>query len=204
MKNFLIIAFVINQILAGSMQYMLGMIRCLQMVLHLPLINIVVPGNVTMIFAVIIPIAMFDVLDNESYNYSTLFKFDQQTNVSDQVQDIGYDNNSAMNNLGSIVIYIFYYIARVLVVIVLAALAHICGKGKQMVNDVSKRLFFGDLLSICIDGYLELLISGFLNLEMLNVAESKLLGDVISYYIAVLSLFLTLVLVPLIALYILL
>ena len=59
------------------MQYMLGLVRCLQMVLHLPLVNIVVPGNVTMIFAIIIPIAMFDVLDNDTYNYSTLFNFDQ-------------------------------------------------------------------------------------------------------------------------------
>ena len=73
-----------------------------------------------------------------------------------------------------------------------------------MVSKISQRLFFRDLISICLDGYIELLISGFLNLGLLNVVESKLLGDIISYYIAILSLLLTLVLVPLIALYVLL
>ena len=62
---------------------MMGMIRCLQMVLHLPLINIIVPGNVTMVFSSIVPIVLFDVLENDDYNYKTLFKFKDQTNVSD-------------------------------------------------------------------------------------------------------------------------
>ena len=64
-----------NFVLSGSYGYMVGMIRCLQMVVHIPLLNIVVPGNITMVFGFIIPIVMFDVLENDDYNYGTIFEF---------------------------------------------------------------------------------------------------------------------------------
>jgi hypothetical protein len=85
MKICLLVAFLLNQVLSGSYSYMIAMIRCLQMVLHIPLMNIVVPGNITMVFGFIIPIVMFDVLENDDYNYSTVFQFDEETNVAGQV-----------------------------------------------------------------------------------------------------------------------
>ena len=48
---------------------MLAMIRALQMVLHIPLVNVVVPGNISMVFGFIIPIVMFDMLENDTFNY---------------------------------------------------------------------------------------------------------------------------------------
>jgi hypothetical protein len=35
------------------------------MVLHLPMMRIIVPGNVSMLMSVIFPIVMFDILENE-------------------------------------------------------------------------------------------------------------------------------------------
>jgi len=55
------------------------------MVLHIPLINVVVPGNITMVFGFIIPIVMFDILENDKYNYGTLFEFGEETDVVGQV-----------------------------------------------------------------------------------------------------------------------
>ena len=42
----------------------MGMLRSLQMVLHLPVFHVIVPGNVIDYFAKIIPLAMFDVFEN--------------------------------------------------------------------------------------------------------------------------------------------
>ena len=69
LKIFLVLAFILNEILHGSVSFMIQLIRCLQIVLHLPFITEVVPGNVTMIYGVLIPIAMFDVLENDEFNY---------------------------------------------------------------------------------------------------------------------------------------
>ena len=71
LKLALFITFLINQALSSSYCYMIALIRCLQMILHIPLLNVVVPGNITMIFRFIIPIVMFDILENERYNYDT-------------------------------------------------------------------------------------------------------------------------------------
>ena len=55
----------INLVLSnlGSMEYTLTMINSLQMVVHLPIFSVVVPGNVMMFLQIILPIVMFDVLE---------------------------------------------------------------------------------------------------------------------------------------------
>lgn len=63
----LFVAMGMNLIMAGSIMYMNAMIRSLQIILHLPLFQVIVPGNVTMLFSAIIPIAMFDILEDNPY-----------------------------------------------------------------------------------------------------------------------------------------
>ena len=53
---------------------MIGMIRALQIILHLPMFRILLPGNVTMIFQIIVPVAMFDIVDEEYF--ALFFNFD--------------------------------------------------------------------------------------------------------------------------------
>lgn len=54
-----------NIFMSGSeaMEYFIGLINSLQIVLHLPILWIIMPGNVTIFFKIILPIVMFDVLD---------------------------------------------------------------------------------------------------------------------------------------------
>jgi hypothetical protein len=49
--------------LPGAMTFMIINLRTLQMILHLPLVKVIVPGNVSMFFQAMIPIAMFDIFD---------------------------------------------------------------------------------------------------------------------------------------------
>jgi hypothetical protein len=67
----LISAFVLNTFVSGSMIFFLGMIRCVQMVLHLPLLQLNCPAIITVIFELIIPVAMFDIF--ELFEESGLF-----------------------------------------------------------------------------------------------------------------------------------
>jgi hypothetical protein len=39
--------------------------------------HVVVPGNISMVFGFIIPIVMFDVLENDDYTYTTFLEFDE-------------------------------------------------------------------------------------------------------------------------------
>ena len=64
MKIMLIVTFAMNLIMSGAMVYMIAMVRSLQMILHLPLLKVILPGNVSMLFEIMIPIVMFDILDS--------------------------------------------------------------------------------------------------------------------------------------------
>jgi hypothetical protein len=53
---------------------MLFLIRTLQMILHLPMLSIPVPGNMSMFCKTVFPIVMFDVLEQiESIDASVIF-----------------------------------------------------------------------------------------------------------------------------------
>lgn len=53
--------FVANLLLSGSMNFLWGLIHCLQIVSHFPLINIMMPSNAHRLFSIIIQIATFDI-----------------------------------------------------------------------------------------------------------------------------------------------
>jgi hypothetical protein len=75
MKALLIGTFIMNFVLSGAMIYMMAMIRSLQLILHLPLMKILFPGNINMLFSIMIPIVMFDIIDS-SWSTELLFNFD--------------------------------------------------------------------------------------------------------------------------------
>ena len=59
------------------MQYMMGMLRSLQIILHLPMLAIVIPGNVGLMFTTMVPLVMFDLLDSE-YTTEQVLNFDYE------------------------------------------------------------------------------------------------------------------------------
>ena len=59
------------------MKYMIGMLNSLQITIHLPLMAISMPSNVSFFFQLILPLVMFDILPSE-YTTELLFDFDLQ------------------------------------------------------------------------------------------------------------------------------
>ena len=52
----MLISFAINLILSGAMTYLVGWINSLQLIIHLPMMMILIPPNVSMFFSLILPI----------------------------------------------------------------------------------------------------------------------------------------------------
>ena len=71
-------AFLFNLILTDSMmKYLMFLIRALQIVFHLPMYRIVIPANFGMLSEIVVPIIMFDVLNNDKgYDVTLLMEFD--------------------------------------------------------------------------------------------------------------------------------
>ena len=75
MEILLIISFIMNIFNKRALIQMITLIRSLQIIIHLPLIRILVPSNVNMIFSIVIPIVMFDILESD-YTSELLLEFD--------------------------------------------------------------------------------------------------------------------------------
>ena len=58
-------SFVIHMLLAGSLSLLLGLINSLQLLVHLPLINVVTPANVMTLEVILVRIVMFDLFEQE-------------------------------------------------------------------------------------------------------------------------------------------
>lgn len=56
-------SFALNLFFAGSMSFLWGMMYALQLIVHLPLVNVYFPANAKLFFEVITKIATFKLLD---------------------------------------------------------------------------------------------------------------------------------------------
>ena len=117
------------------------------------------------LFMILIPVVMFDILE-ELNLLSGLFSeppFGQgeDTSVLDQMSDLGYDSYNLVLNLGTLFIMIGLYILKVLVLfIVLLPLSKLWPDTfYDFYKKVKKQLFFGDLILIFLEGFMEFLTS---------------------------------------------
>lgn len=114
MKMILMGTFAMNIIMTGAMTYMTGMIRSLQLILHLPIFSVIIPGNVSMMFSLMVPVVMYDILDS-SYTSELVFTFDFEaeeqlsSSIRSQVRDLSYDSHNSILNLGSVLVFVAFY-----------------------------------------------------------------------------------------------
>jgi hypothetical protein len=128
LKIMLLVTFLMNLVLSGSLRYMIMMIRFLQIVLHLPLLCISIPSNVIALNKVLIQVAMFDLLSSDwttdlllKYKGDTQEEF--QADTLDQAQDIGYETHYSLKNLGSLGIFLALYFVKLLLFLIVNGLS---------------------------------------------------------------------------------
>jgi hypothetical protein len=80
----LIVSLLLNVFMSGIMHHMLSMINSLQIILHLPIMNVVFPAITLNFFKVMIPIAMFDILNGLEF-YENIFAH-EETAVADNIR----------------------------------------------------------------------------------------------------------------------
>ena len=61
-----VVSMVINLFFAGIMSLLVGMLNSMQLIVHLPIMNVAFPANVMIILRVMMPVVMFDILEYKS------------------------------------------------------------------------------------------------------------------------------------------
>ena len=116
------------------------------------------------------------------------------------MEDLGYETHNSILNLGSMWIFGIQYFLRVFIYIILKLVRYF-PKNRYKFAFLEKweqQMFFGELLSLCIDGYSEWVISGYLNLRQPLYAYN---GDYVGNVSAFMCLLFSLGFVPISLLY---
>ena len=175
LNGLFLIALVVNLFLsgAGSVEYLINMINALQMVLHLPMLRILVPSNVAAFFRVVLPIVMFDLLEGFEDTIKGFFKsidlnFRQDTEVDsrgmfDQIRSLGYSTSNSIFNLGTIFFLIIFYLIRVFIYSFVYKVNQKTGKMEEYLKSEGKSLFYSNILLLLLEGFMEFIITGYLN-----------------------------------------
>lgn len=160
----LIFSFVLNIFVASSFQLILAIVNTLQLVMHLPIMSIVFPGNIMTFFEILIPVVMFDLLENFEV-IQQLFPdssgdAEKLQGIINQMSDIGYDSYNPLLNLGTIGLFLGLYFVKLFIFgFLVYPLSKVTGLFKRQVRKLKHQLFFSDLILLFLEGYMEFLIS---------------------------------------------
>eukprot|EP00347_Sterkiella_histriomuscorum_P013544 403364306 len=90
--------FVLNLLLATSLQYLWGMINALQLILHMPLFKVNFPSNTNFVFNQIISVSTFDVIPSEEA-LEKMFDFADTGPLNDRFDEIDIFQLINTNNI---------------------------------------------------------------------------------------------------------
>jgi hypothetical protein len=151
---------------------------------------------------------MFDVL-NGSETTEAIFDFDydaheqQGQSIMKQMRELGYRSHNSILNLGSLFLYLIVYLFKLIFIVpILMLFTKITGYGGKLYTWITKHMFYAEPILISVEGYMEFMISGYLNTQQFD-ANPLYNGEVMSVYVGYFSLFLTFVLMPALFIYLL-
>jgi len=149
----------------------LGMIRSLQLIIHMPIMSMVVPSNVITLFNILIPIVMFDILEDFQV-FQSIYpdsEHDALQYMGDysQMRDIGYESFNIFMNLGTLAFLCSMYLVKVaFTIFILKPVSLLQPNFKKTYKTFKRQVFFGDLFAIFVEGYMEFLISSILLIKV--------------------------------------
>ena len=106
---------VINLAVGHKMNEMLGSVKNLQLIVHLTLMHVLVPANAQVLMTAIFEYVTFDLFDTSALTAS--YYAPTEVEVSDSLEQLGYESAFCLINLGSC----FYFIFGQLIYLLLSA-----------------------------------------------------------------------------------
>lgn len=117
------------------------------------------------------------------------------------MEDIGYETHNSLLNLGSLSIFITLYAAKVVLFFLLLMINKGINNARfsKTIKEWGVSLFFGELVAIVIEAYMEFITSAYLNLKYpLSQTSGERLGVIFAY----ISIVVSLLIVPVLAIYV--
>ncbi len=153
------------------------------------MMNVPIPSNIIDFLQTISDIAFYDIFDKFNiWSYFTFLKFNQDISVpfiNQQMQTISFNVRNTFLGIGSASIYLLAYLIQVVLAIFLKLFIMITGEKfikKKILSNVLKGLFFNSILSMSMEGYIEYLVYGILNICTRDTSTNgEILGMIFAF-----------------------
>jgi hypothetical protein len=176
-----------------SMAMIWGLINVIQMILILPLVQVVYPVNALVINSALLTIANFEILPSERIS-SKLFKFGALIPLSDSFQRFGFSSPFLIFNMGT---SFFIFFGSIIVLPMVKWIGYCIEKryGRQHPKiqkfylKLKSYLEYGFFIRMMFEMYLDLAVTSFVNLcEMNQSLDTWLLtGNILSGVFAIIG-----------------
>ena len=165
------------------------MLNGLQLACHLPLFFTPFPANASFFLSFIINVATFDLLPGTVL--PLFFDFPDKPAFNQGFQDTGYGSMYPLLNLGTCFLLFNIYIFQVLIWAITGCFKDCSDCAQRWHSKYHKSLFWGSIIRLLFEGYLELCLSVFVGLTDLewsgeNYNSSVLFSNIFALCISVL------------------
>lgn len=162
--------FILNLLMSTSMNQMLGSIKNLQVIVHLVLMNFIVPAVTQIFFAAVIQMIAFDPFEGAgeyTKEYLSLEADDEEDEpvLAENFVQLGYESPYYLTNLGSLLYIVLAYLALIPVFALLAVMPCCSEKVKKWSANKVQGAFYNGLLSFVDGTFLLLFITGMINIK---------------------------------------
>ena len=114
--------------------------------------------------------------------------------------DLGYETHNLILNLGSLAIFMTLYALKVMLYLSLLLAKKLTPKANKPARYIRKGLFFNELINLLLEGYIEMLVSAYLQFKAPLMTTN---GEVFSVFFTYITSTLIFVVLPISAVYVL-
>ena len=163
--------FIISTFMSFSLNYLWGMINCIQLIVYLPLYNIIFPANINMFLTVLINIATFDVIPMIDDINEALFDFEHLDDAIGR-DSLGWDaldfeTKNFTTNSGSLFFIVLLFIIQKIAMVFVKILAKRYATMTFYYRKWKAQIDIRQVISrFIIEGYIELFLCSLLCLEL--------------------------------------
>jgi len=89
-----------------------GMLNVMQLIVNMPLLNVMFPQNAIMFYGFINDIANFDIIPTDKIKQA-IFSFSKEDEPDPNFESMGYESSNIIDNMGSMILYLIGFFALV-------------------------------------------------------------------------------------------
>lgn len=164
-----------------------GMINVMQIIVHMPLLNVQFPTNTSFFYSLIIDISSFNLIPESWMTAikSKIFKFSEEK-PSENFVEMGYSSESSVENLGSMFMYLGGFACLVAFVFLIRFLKNryewyectvFTENFRFRINKIytylANLIFWNMILRMFLEGYMEYAITSLMNLYKVSISPQN-------------------------------